>query len=205
MKNFKKRSVIGLVALLLISTLLVTAALVIYTSNVTATETKQLSLGTADSSVWTFYVNEVDQIKYMPGVNVSGIVIPAFDVANESTYAFTVVTDANKVCAVGINLVEAMPTAQFSLFDITVLSWDTTTVPETPQWSPVTLYDASTGTATTTALDGTSADSVFIHQDLSTTSYYLVQVNYSYDLLDTPSTVDPAFQFTPLPQNSFTA
>jgi len=197
-KNFKKRYIIGIAAILLVSLLLGVGALVLYTSNVTLTPTKQLTLGYSSTAAWTFYVNEVNQIKYMPGANASGIVQPTFNAGDTSTYAFNVVTDSNKVCAVQIDLLAAMDTTKFSMFDVTVLSNDSGT------WTPVTLYAASTGSTTTPALDGISNTAVYIHQDISTNSYYLVQVNYSYDKVDTTATISPAFQYTPLPQNNFT-
>ena len=110
LKNLKRKYILAIVAVLLISTLLVTTALVVYTSNATATETKQLTLGYAIPAAWIFYVNEVNQIKYMPGNASSGNFTATFSAVDPSTYAFKVVTDADRVCAVQIDLVEAMPT-----------------------------------------------------------------------------------------------
>jgi hypothetical protein len=201
LKNFKKRYIVGIVALLLISTLLVTVALVMYQSNVASTPTKQLTLGAAATAEWTFYVNEVNQAKYMPGVNISGIVQPTFSASDTSTYAFKVVTDSNKVCAVKINLLAPVDALLFSNYDVTVMACNTTEGFTT--WASVPLYAAATGTTTATLSGLTPDGAAYIHQDLSNTDYYLVVVHYSYDLLDTNTAISTAFVYTPLPQNSF--
>ena len=54
-----------------------------------------------------------------------------------------------------------------------------------------------------TSIDGTSSDVGYIHQDISTKAYYLLEVTYSYDKVDTTTTIDTAIKYTPLPQNSF--
>ena len=94
-----------------------------------------------------------------------------------STYAFEVVTDANKECAVEVELTSAMDASKFSNFDITVLS---STAGGT--WSAEPLYTAPTGTTTMPSIDGlTQGAAAYIHQDISTTKYYEIQVTYSYD------------------------
>ena len=85
-------------------------ALVTYTSTVTITPTVQLSVGTTTAS-WTIYVNEVNQVQYMPG----GASATTLNTGDTSTYAFEVVTDANKVCAVEVELTTAMDPPNFQI------------------------------------------------------------------------------------------
>jgi hypothetical protein len=116
-----------------------------------------------------------------------------------STYAFEVVTDANKVCAVEVGLTTAMNASKFSNFDITVLSSTTG-----GSWGAETLYNATTGSTTVASINGLNQGAVaYIHQGLSTTKYYEIQVTYSYDLVDATTPITATFQFTPLPLNSF--
>jgi hypothetical protein len=169
-------------------------ALVTYTSTVTINPTVQLSVGTTTAS-WTIYVNEVNQVQYLPG----GSSEPTLNTGETSTYAFEVVTDANKVCAVEVGLTTAMDPAKFSNFDITVLSNSTG-----GSWVAETLYTNPTGTSTTASINGLDQGAVgYIHQGLSTTKYYVIQVTYSYDLVDTTTPITATFQFTPFPQNGF--
>ena len=169
-------------------------ALVKYTSTVTITPTVQLSVGTTTAS-WTIYVNEVNQVQYMPG----GASATTLNTGDTSTYAFEVVTDANKVCAVEVELTTAMDPTKFSNFDITVLSSTAG-----GSWGPETLYTAPTGSATMASINGLTQDAAaYIHQGLSTTKYYEIQVTYSYDLVDNTTPITATFQFTPLPQNGF--
>ena len=74
-------------------------ALVTYTATVTMNPTKQLTIGETTAS-WLVYVNEVNQIRYMPG----GLSEPTLNTSDTSTYALKVVTDSNKVSAVKIEL-----------------------------------------------------------------------------------------------------
>ena len=196
MNKYKKiGAVLGIKGVLSVASLTTIAiALVVYSAAVTINPTVQFSLG-ASSDTWTVYVNEVNQVRYLPGTESE----PAFDSGDTSTYAFSVVTDANRVCAVKIELTSAIDNTRFSNFDITVSFWTGAA------WSAVPLYDAATGSTTITAIDGlTAGDAGYIHQDASTTRYYLVTVTYSYDLVDTTTQVTANFQYTPLPQTSFT-
>ena len=188
-----------LAAIFLIATVAAASAavLLMYTQTLTLTPYKQFSLGTSTVS-WTAYVNEIDQNIYVP----SGAAPSDLEEFNATTYAFSVQTDANKVCAVKIELATPVSNLDFSNFDITVLTW-TPGIPST--WTPATLYNAPTGTTTVTDLDGLATGaSAYIHQAANTpTTFYLVRVTYSYNLVDTttPYTID--FKYTPLPQNSF--
>lgn len=168
-------------------------ALVTYTSSVTIYPTQQLSVGTTTAS-WTIYVNEVNQIRYMPG----GFSEPTLSTGDTSTYAFKVVTDANKVCAVKVELTSAMNASKFSNFDITVQS------STGGAWGAETLYAASTGGTTKDSINGlTQGDAAYVHQVASTTKYYEIQVTYSYDKVDDTTPIPVTFQFTPLPQGNF--
>ncbi len=168
-------------------------ALVTYSNSVTISPTIQLSIGETTAS-WTIYVNEVDQVRYMPG----GFTQPTLNTADSTTYSFKVTTDAHKVCAIKVELVTAMDPAKFSKFQITVLSSTGDT------WGAETLYSAATGATTKNYVDGlVQGDAAYIHQDLSTVSYYLVQVTYSYDLVSQSTQIPITFQFTPLPQDGF--
>jgi hypothetical protein len=48
----------------------------------------------------------------------------------------------------------------------------------------------------------TKEDAGYIHQDISTTTYYEIKVNYSYDTVDETTKVSVTFKYTPLPQDS---
>jgi hypothetical protein len=86
----------------------------------------------------------------------------------------------------------------FSEFQITVLS------STGGAWSNETLYAVSTGTTTKPYVDGlTAGDAAYIHQALSTTAYYIIQVTYSYDLQSQNTQIPITFQNTPLPQSGF--
>jgi hypothetical protein len=168
-------------------------ALVTYTSSVTISPMVQLGVGTATAS-WNIYVNEVNQSRYMPG----GFSEPTLNTGDTSTYAFKVVTDANKVCAVKVTITSQMDNTKFSNFNITVLS------STGGAWGAETLYAASTGSTTKTSIDGlTQGDAAYIHQAVSTTEYYEIQVTYSYDLVSDNTQIPVTFQFTPLPQAGF--
>ena len=191
----KKRlsAILGLKGMLAIASLTsIAVALVIYSSAVTVTPTQQFTIG-ASSDSWTIYVNEVDQIRYLPGADAE----PTFSDVDTDTYAFKVVTDAYKVCAVEIVLDSAMDNGKFSNFDITVDAWDG------DSWETATLYNAATGSTTVTDINGLFTTAGYIHQDAGVTVYYMVTVTYSYDLVDTSSDVTATFNYTPLPADSF--
>lgn len=191
-----KRKLLKLIVPLIICTVCLAAvvfALVTYSSLVQVSPTEQLSVGESTAS-WNIYVNEVNQSRYMPG----GFSQPTLNPSDTSTYAFKVVTDANKVCAVEVQLTSAMDQTKFSDFQVTVLS------STGGSWSSETLYSASTGTTTKAYVDGlTQGDAAYIHQGISTVKYYLIEVTYSYDLVNETSQIPVTFQFTPLPQNGF--
>jgi hypothetical protein len=171
------------------SLLTIALALVIYSASVTVNPTQQFAVGSSSDS-WTIYVNELNQMRYLPG----GFSEPAFDSGNPSTYAFQVATDAEKMCAVKIELISSMDSGKFSNFDITVDYWTGA------EWAPATLYDSATGTITITEINGLSVGaSGYIHQAVSTTIYYLVKATYSYDLVDDTTQITATFQYTPLP------
>jgi len=191
----KKRlsAILGLKGILALSSLTTIAvALVIYSAAVTVTPTQQFTIG-ATSDSWSIYVNEVNQVRYLPGADSE----PTFDSGDTGTYAFSVVTDADKVCAVQIELTSAMDNAKFSNYDVTVEYWTGAA------WASATLYDAATGSTTVTDIDGLTTTAGYIHQGFSATTYYLVTVTYSYDLVDTNTDVTATFQYTPLPADAF--
>jgi hypothetical protein len=168
-------------------------ALVTYNAQVTINPVKQFTIG-ATSDTWGVYVNDVDKLRYLPG----GFTQPTLDQGNSSTYAFMVGTDANQVCAVKIELTQAVSSSKFSKFQITVKYWDGSA------WADAPLYAGPTGSSTKDYIDGlTSGDAGYIHQGASTTTYYLVVVTYSYDVTDATAPVTVTFQYTPLPQDSF--
>lgn len=171
-------------------------SLVTYTSTATISPVVQLTTGQTTAS-WNIYVNEVGQVRYMPG----GFTEPTLNTGDTSTYAFEVVTDAYRVCAVQIELTQQVDDTMFSEFEITVLS------STGGAWSSQPLYAASTGSTTISYIDGLqgASDSTigYIHQAVSTTEYYIIQVTYSYDLVDQNTQIPVTFQFTPLPQVGF--
>jgi len=174
----------GVLAIVSLTT--IAMALVVYTASVTMAPTTQFTLG-ATTSNWNVYVNEFNEVRYLPGGN-----SPPVDT---SSNAFRVVTDANKACAVQIELTAAMSSALFSNFDITVLYWLGGS-----GWVSAQLYDSPTGGSTISSIDGLTAGAVgYIQQAASSDIYYVVQVTYSYDLVDTTTPVTATFQYTPLP------
>jgi hypothetical protein len=184
----KIRALLGIKGLLAIASLTsIALALVVYTASVTITPTAQFTLGTSSNS-WTVYINEVDQIRYLPG----GDTLPA---TGATTNAFSLDT-TNRACAVQIELTSAMDSSRFSNFDITVMYYDA----DLPGWTSAQLYDSATGSGTLTSIDGLTTNAGFIRQAAGeSTTYYLVQVTYSYNLVDTTSAVTATFQYTPLP------
>ena len=105
----------GLICLICLAS--VSFALVTYAHALTVSPTQQLSVGMTTAN-WTSYVNEVNKIRYMPG----GFSEPTLNTGEPSTYAFKVVTNANNVCAVKVELTSTIDVGKFSKFDITVLS-----------------------------------------------------------------------------------
>lgn len=179
--------------LCIVSMTLIGMALLAYTVSVTITPMQQFTVG-ATSSSWTVYINDVNKTRYMPGETSE----PTFNASIPSTYAFKVVTDQNQVCAVKIELTTAINASKFSNFSITIEYWNGT------GWVSGTLYDAATGSTVKSYIDGlTAGDSGYIHQDLSTTQYYLIKVGYSYDKVDQTDQIMTPFQYTPLPENTF--
>ena len=195
MNKIKKiGALLGIKGVLSIASLITIAlALVVYSAAVTVTPTQQFTIG-ATSDSWTVYVNDVNQVRYLSG----GSSQPTFNAGDANTYAFKVVTDANKVCAVKIELTSAMNSSKFSNFVITAQYWTGAA------WADATLYDAATGSTPKASINGlTSGDAAYIHQAVSTTTYYLIKVTYSYDLVGETTQVTANFQYTPLPANAF--
>jgi hypothetical protein len=184
----KIRLLIGLKGILSIACLTTIAlALVAYTASVTMTPKVQFTIE-ATSDSWNLYVNELDQVRYLPG----GIAAPSG--ANPpSTYAFKVETDATKACAVKIELTSAMDDEKFSNFDITVNYWTGTA------WTSAILYNSPTGSTMISAINGlTTGAAGYIQQSGTTTTYYLVKVTYSYNLVADTTPITAIFQYTPL-------
>lgn len=193
-KMRKIQLLLGLKGILSIACLTTIAvALVVYTASVTMTPRFQFTQGAATDS-WDLYLNEVNQVRYLPGG--SAAVAPVDSSLN--TYAFKVVTDATKVCAVKIELTSEMDSNKFTNFDITVNYWDG------GAWAPAPLYASETGSTTITAINGLSAGAAgYIHQGISTTAYYIVKVTYSYDKVTDATSITATFQYTPLARASF--
>ncbi len=195
-KLFVSLGIKGVICLICLAICLasVSFALVTYTSTVTINPTVQLSLGTTTAS-WTIYQNEQNVAQYMPG----GSSESTLSTGETSTYAFEVVTDANKECAVEVELTSAMDETIFSNFEITVLS---STGDGT--WVAEPLYISPTSTTTTPSINGLTQGAVaYIHQGSLTTKYYEIQVTYSYDGDNTPITATFMFTPFPLPLGSF--
>ncbi len=184
----------GLICLICLAS--VSFALLTYANALTLSPTTQFNAGTSTAS-WIIYVNEVNQARYMPG----GFSEPTLNTGDTSTYAFKVVTNANNVCAVKVELTSAMDETEFPNFEVTILS-------STGQggWSTEPLYASSTGGTTKAFINGLiQGDAAYIHQGVSTTKYYLIQVTYTYvPSADNSQTHIPAsFMFTPFTQASF--
>jgi hypothetical protein len=195
----KLGAILGLKGFLcFVSLTMIALALVTYTASVTITPTQQFTVG-ATSASWTVYMNDVNETRYLPGSgSPAGSSEPTFNASDTETYAFKAVTDADKVCAVRIELTSAVNSSKFSKFQITVKHWNGSA------WDAETLYDAATGSITKSYIDGlTSGDFGYIHQDTLETTYYLLKVVYSYDLTDETTQITATFQYTPLPRDSF--
>jgi hypothetical protein len=200
MNLFKKLgAILGLKGLLcFVSLTMIAIALVTYTASVIITPTQQFTVG-ATSASWTVYMNDVNKTRYLPGSgSPAGSSEPTFNASDTETYAFKAVTDADKVCAVRIELTSAVNSSKFSKFQITVKNWNGSA------WDAETLYDSATGSSTKSYIDGlTSGDFGYIHQGTLETTYYLLKVVYSYDLTDETTQITATFEYTPLPQDSF--
>jgi len=199
----KLKAVLGIKGVLCL-TLLITIglALVTYTSTLSITPTQQFTLGATTAS-WTIYINDVDQVRYMPGSGTpagSQVPVGAPSDGDTNTFAFKVVTDAGKVSAVKIELTSTVNSSEFSKFQITTKWWNSSAA----AWQDATLYVASTGSTTKSYIDGLNATDVgYIHHAALTSTFYLIMVTYSYDLVDTTTVETVTFQYTPLPQDSF--
>jgi hypothetical protein len=191
----KLLTILGAKGILSVASLITIAlALVAYTASVTVNPTQQFTIGATTAS-WTVYVNDVNQVRYLPG----GFTEPTLNTGDSTTYAFKVVTDINKVCAIKIELNSTVDGNKFSNFNITMRS------STGGAWSDETLYAGATGPTTKSYINGlTGGDAGYVHQAASTTKYYEVKVTYSYDKVDTTAQVTVTFQYTPLPQDSFT-
>jgi hypothetical protein len=191
-KLFAMLGVKGFLAIFALITIVM--ALVVYTAALTVTPTVQFTTGNTSTS-WTVYVNDVNQVRFLP----NGTTEPTLNTVDSNTYAFKVVTDANRACAVKIELTSAMDDAKFSNFDITIKS------STGGAWSAETIYIGATGATTKASINGlTGGDAGYIHQDASTTKYYEIRVTYSYDKVDATTQLTTTFQYTPLPQDNFT-
>ena len=196
---FKKLgAILGLKGILCLASLtLVTLALVSYTATVTITPVMPFTLG-ATADAWTIYINDLDQVRYLPGEGTpAGSTVPASSPnGGSNTYAFKVDTDAGRSMAVNITLASPADNTKFSKFQITVLFWNATD----SSWDAATIYDAATGGSTKSYIDGLTNDYGYIQQAVSVSRYYLMQVTYSYDLVETTTAVSVDFSYTPLPQ-----
>jgi len=197
--NRKLRAILGVKGFLcLVSLIMVVLALVTYTAVITITPTKQFNLGATTAS-WTVYINEVDEVRYLPGTGTPAGSNPPVGspVGDPTKYAFNVTTDAGGACSVKIELTSAVDNLKFSKFEIRVKWWNTTSA----AWEDATLKDAETGGSNKTFINGlTGGDVGYIQHAASTTRCYLIWVTYSYDLVDTTTDVTVTFQYTPLPQ-----
>ncbi|MCW4009674.1 MAG: hypothetical protein NWF05_03520 [Candidatus Bathyarchaeota archaeon] len=190
----KKKFTLGVNGLLALACLItITIALVTYSVTSPMTPVKQFLVGaTADS--WNIYVNDVNSVRYLPG----GDTAPTLSTGDSSTYAFKVETDANKVCAIAIQLTTAINSNKFSTFQIELKYWSGSA------WVDATLYAGATGATTKAFINGLTLNDVgYLHQNTSTTTYYLLEITYSYDLVDETAQVTPTFQYTPMPLSSF--
>lgn len=164
-----------------------------YTQTLTLQSREQLSMSITTAS-WTVYVNDANVVVYIPGNSSE----PTLNTNDPSTYSFNVTTDAYKGCAVEIQVETPAPVA-FTQFEVTVLTNSSST------WVPVSLYTTATGATTVSSgyLDGTiSGASAYVHQSVSTTAYYIVQVTYTYTA-DTVTSYSIQLLYTPTAE-SFT-
>jgi hypothetical protein len=188
------QALIGLKGILSIACLTTIAvALVVYSATVTMTPNLQFYIGTTEES-WNLYINEVNQVRYLPG----GTVPPVATGDAPDVYAFRVITDAHRVCAVKIELQSPIDSEKFSQFDITVDYWTG------DAWAAASIYDSETGSNTISTIDGLSDDAAgYIHQPESNENYYLVKVTYTYDKVADATPITAIFDYTPLARASF--
>lgn len=194
----KLRAILGVKGFLcLLSLAMVVLALVAYTAQVTITPTKQFTIGATTQS-WTIYVNDINQTRYLPGSgSPAGSAVPTTvppTTADPTSFAFYLVTDASKDCAVNITLSSAVNSSKFSKFEIRAMSWAGVS------WSAVTLYDQPSGGGTKSFINGLTNDFGYIQQAAGLSTYYLLNMTYSYDLVDTTTAITVTFSYTPLPQ-----
>ena len=192
----KLRAILGVKgSLALLSLATVVLALVAYTAQVTITPTKQFTIGATTQS-WTIYVNDVNQIRYLPGSgSPTGSAVPATTppvLAVPASFAFYVETDASKGCAVNITLTSPVDSNKFSKFEIRALSW-------VGSWSAVTLYDQPSG-GSSKFINGSTNDFGYVQQLAGQQTFYLLEMTYSYDKVDTTTAFNVTFSYTPLPQ-----
>lgn len=200
MKTFSKLAkILGVKGFLCLASItMIALSSMTYAATVIIDQTKQFTAG-ATSAPWTIYVNDVNETRFLPGSgSPAGSEEPTFNASDSGTYAFKVVTDVDKVCAVKIELTSAVNNSRFSKFEITAKYWNGSA------WDAETLYNAATGSTTKSYVDGlTSGDAGYVHQGKSETAYYLIKVTYSYNLVDETTQITVTFQYTPVPQDSF--
>jgi len=196
----KLRAILGVKAsLCLFSLAMVVLALVAYTAQVTIHPTKLFTVGATTDS-WTVYVNDYNETRYLPnnGTAPAGSLPPDGPpaIGDTSSYAFYVSTGADKACAVNITMSTPADNNTFSSFQITVKNWTGLA------WNDIDIYDAPTGGNIKSFIRGTNAtnDFGYVQHPVSASTYYVICVTYSYDLVDTTSIVTVTFQYTPLPQ-----
>ena len=182
----KISALLGIKGLLAVASLTsIAVALVFYSCAVTITPQTQFTMGPT-TFAWNVMVNDVNAVRYLPG----GTAVPA----TAANYAFSF-DDMGRDSAVQIQLTSAMSGGLFSNFDITVMYYDSGT-----GWTTAQLYDSETGGTAITSLSGLSTTPGFIRQASGTSATsYLIQVTYSYDIVDDTTPVTATFQFTPLP------
>jgi len=195
----KIRLLIGVKGILSIACLTTVAlALVVYTASVTMNPTLQFSQG-ANEVTLDLYLNEVDQVRYMPGGTAEPTLPEDTDL---TTHAFKVVTDGNRVCAVAINIQSAV-SSRFSKFDIRVKYW----VDGTPgSWQYADLFESAKGSVPKTWINGGDAiDIGYVYQGPSLTRYYILEVTYTYDISDEADFAQETavFEFTPYAASGF--
>ncbi len=196
---FKKlAAILGLKGILCVASLtLVALALVSYTTTVTITPVSPFTQG-ATTDAWTVYVNDVDEVRYLPGEGTpAGSTVPALAPnGGANTHAFRVATDAGSSMAVNITLASPVNNSEFSKFEIRTLIWNASV----SAWDNATLYDAPTGGIPKAFIDGLTNDFGYIQQSPSLTRYYLITVTYSYDLVASTTAITVDFVYTPLSQ-----
>jgi hypothetical protein len=155
LKNFKKLKLAlginGIIALICLGIFVV--ALITYTTTTSQTPVKQFYQGITSDS-WNIYLNEQNCVRYLPGISPENVLPPSQPVDGEtSTYAFKIVTDSYRVCAVDVRLSEEANSTLFSRFDIQALFWNTTAT----AWEVVPIFSGPTGDENSTSID------VFLH------------------------------------------